>query len=58
MLQRTISSAHSVNGRHFHLELLRPPSLFFSLCKRKRQNVTFDIHSKLLANPPEFPGAR
>lgn len=30
----------------------------FLSVSEKRQNVTFDIHSKLLANPPEFPGAR
>lgn len=29
--------------------------LFSSLAVSERQNVTFNIHNKLLANPPEFP---
>lgn len=35
-----------------------PLYLLSFLSVSERQNVTFDIHNKLLANPPEFPGAR
>lgn len=53
-----ISIGKKRNRSHFYPQIIIPAVSFSTLSVSERQNVTFNIHNQLLANPPEFPGAR